>query len=188
MKQNGMISHELSPLNRGNEKPLYIQLADSISEYITKNQLLPGDALPSENELIAQFSVSRITVRNAVQRLNTEGIVKKIHGKGVFVSEQKYNFIENITNIEEHIAEQGLSISDELIEAGVFYPAQIYLKELKLEKGSGETAREEIGTLTQAQLEKIAKEKMDDLNTDDVEAAKKIVAGTARSMGVKVAE
>jgi large subunit ribosomal protein L11 len=59
-------------------------------------------------------------------------------------------------------------------------------KELGLEKGSGTTPREIAGTLTQAQLEKIAKEKMDDLNTEDVDAAKKIIAGTARSMGVKV--
>lgn len=59
-------------------------------------------------------------------------------------------------------------------------------KELGLEKGSGTTPREIAGTLTQAQLEKIAKEKMDDLNTEDVDAAKKIIAGTARSMGVKI--
>lgn len=59
-------------------------------------------------------------------------------------------------------------------------------KEVGLEKGSGSTPREIAGTLTNAQLEKIAKEKMSDLNTDDLDAAKKIVAGTARSMGVKV--
>lgn len=59
-------------------------------------------------------------------------------------------------------------------------------KELGLEKGSGTTPREIVGTLTSAQVEKIANEKMDDLNANDVEAAKKIVAGTAKSMGVKV--
>jgi large subunit ribosomal protein L11 len=59
-------------------------------------------------------------------------------------------------------------------------------KELKLEKGSGTTPKETVGTLTSSQVEKIAKEKMVDLNTDDLESAKKIVAGTARSMGVKV--
>jgi large subunit ribosomal protein L11 len=59
-------------------------------------------------------------------------------------------------------------------------------KEVGLEKGSGSTPREIAGTLTNAQLEKIAKEKMSDLNTDDLDAAKKIVAGTARSMGVKI--
>lgn len=68
-------------------------------------------------------------------------------------------------------------------------PASDFIKkELGIEKGSGETPREEVGKLTQEQLEKIAKEKMDDLNTDDVEAAKKIIAGTAKSMGVVVEE
>ena len=66
--------------------------------------------------------------------------------------------------------------------------SEMIKKELGLEKGSGQALREIIGTLTKDQLEKIAKEKMDDLNTDDLEAAKKIVAGTARSMGVKVEE
>ncbi|AKM83328.1 50S ribosomal protein L11 [Candidatus Woesebacteria bacterium RIFOXYC1_FULL_31_51] len=59
-------------------------------------------------------------------------------------------------------------------------------KELGLEKASGTAGRETIATLTKAQVEKIAKEKMDDLNTKDLVAASKIVAGTAKSMGIKV--
>src|SRR3989344_8847753 len=59
-------------------------------------------------------------------------------------------------------------------------------KELKLDKGSGTTPRDIVGQLSKSQVEKIAKEKMDDLNTEELEAAKKIVEGTARSMGVKV--
>ena len=59
-------------------------------------------------------------------------------------------------------------------------------KTLGLEKGSGTAGRETVATLSKAQIETIAKEKMDDLNTEDLEAAKKIVAGTARSMGVKI--
>ncbi len=66
--------------------------------------------------------------------------------------------------------------------------ADMIKKELKIEKGSGTTPRTIVATLTKAQLEKIAKEKMKDLNTDNIEAAKRIVAGTARSMGVKVEE
>lgn len=58
-------------------------------------------------------------------------------------------------------------------------------KELGLAKGSGTAPKEIVGTLTSAQVEKIAEEKMDDFNTEDIEAAKKIVMGTARSMGVK---
>ena len=59
-------------------------------------------------------------------------------------------------------------------------------KILGLEKASGTAGRETIATLTKSQVEEIAKEKMDDLNTKDLDAATKIVAGTARSMGIKV--
>ena len=58
-------------------------------------------------------------------------------------------------------------------------------KILGIEKGSGKTPREVAGTLTHDQLKQIAEDKMDDLNTKDVEAAMRIVAGTARSMGIK---
>ncbi len=61
-------------------------------------------------------------------------------------------------------------------------------KKLNLEKGSGTTPRDIVGALTKDQVEEIAKEKLDDLNTDDLDAGKKIVEGTAKSMGVKVEE
>ena len=64
--------------------------------------------------------------------------------------------------------------------------ADMIKKTLGLEKGSGKTPREMVGTLTRDQVKKIAEDKLDDLNTKDVKAAENIVAGTARSMGVKV--
>ncbi len=64
--------------------------------------------------------------------------------------------------------------------------SEMIKKTLKLEKGSGEAGREQIGVLTKSQVEKIAKEKMADLNTEDLEAANRIVEGTARSMGIKI--
>ncbi len=59
-------------------------------------------------------------------------------------------------------------------------------KTLHLERGSQKTGTEQVGILTKDLIEQIAKEKMKDLNTEDLEMAKRIVAGTARSMGVKV--
>lgn len=64
--------------------------------------------------------------------------------------------------------------------------AELIKKALGLEKGSGSVKSEKVGKLTRAQLEEIAKEKMADLNANDVEQAKKIIAGTARSMGIEV--
>ncbi len=66
-------------------------------------------------------------------------------------------------------------------------PASSLIKKaLKLKSGAHNALTEKVGTLTQAQLEEIAKAKMPDLNTTDIEAAKKIIAGTARQMGVEV--
>lgn len=57
-------------------------------------------------------------------------------------------------------------------------------KIIKLDKGSGAPNKEKVGKLTDAQITEIAEKKMADLNSNDVESAKKIVKGTARSMGV----
>jgi len=59
-------------------------------------------------------------------------------------------------------------------------------KALGIEKGSGAPNREKVGTLSKIQLEEIAKAKIADLNTEDLEQAKKIIIGTAKQMGVEV--
>lgn len=65
--------------------------------------------------------------------------------------------------------------------------SELIKKELKLESGAKKPGREEVGRLTKDQARKIAEVKMQDLNANgDIEAAAKIVAGTARSMGIKV--
>ena len=66
-------------------------------------------------------------------------------------------------------------------------PAAVLIKqELGLKSASAEPHREKVGKLTDAQLTSIAEKKMKDLNANDIDAAKKIIAGTARSMGVEV--
>jgi large subunit ribosomal protein L11 len=66
-------------------------------------------------------------------------------------------------------------------------PAAVLIREaLGIEKGSGEPNREKVGRLTLDQVRLIAERKMPDLNANDIDAASKIIAGTARSMGVEV--
>jgi len=68
-------------------------------------------------------------------------------------------------------------------------PATYYLKKVaKKQKGSQTPGREHIGTVTKAQLREIAEAKMEDLNANDLEAATRIIAGSARSMGLQVVE
>jgi large subunit ribosomal protein L11 len=64
--------------------------------------------------------------------------------------------------------------------------AEYIKKKIGIKSGSGEPNKKKVGKLTQQQLTEIAQEKLDDFNTTDLEAAKKTVAGTARSMGVEV--
>jgi len=59
-------------------------------------------------------------------------------------------------------------------------------KKINLKKGSGNPLQRKVGKLTDAQLTEIAEAKMPDLNANDIEAAKKIIAGTARQMGVRI--
>ena len=67
-------------------------------------------------------------------------------------------------------------------------PAPVLIRQAAgLEKGAATAGRENVGTITDAQLGEIATTKLKDLNTDDLEAAKKQIAGTARSMGITVA-
>ena len=66
-------------------------------------------------------------------------------------------------------------------------PASVMLRQAaRIEKGSAVPHTEKVGTVTRAQVKQIAETKMVDLNANDVEAAMKIIEGTARSMGVKV--
>jgi large subunit ribosomal protein L11 len=68
-------------------------------------------------------------------------------------------------------------------------PASVLLKEAaKVAKGAGNPKTEKIGTVTKAQLAEIAKRKMADLNSPSIEQASKVIAGTARSMGIAVVD
>ena len=68
-------------------------------------------------------------------------------------------------------------------------PAAVLLREaLGIDKGSGEPNRNKVGKVTRDQVRAIAETKMPDLNANDVDAAMKIIEGTARSMGIEVAE
>ena len=68
-------------------------------------------------------------------------------------------------------------------------PASVLLKKVAgVESGSAQPHKVRVGTITQAQLRQIAEQKMPDLNSNSLEAAMKVIAGTARSMGIKIAD
>jgi len=64
--------------------------------------------------------------------------------------------------------------------------SRLLLKAIKKDKGSGKPQAVKVAVLSQSELEAVAREKMEDLNTTDINQAKKIIAGTARSMGIDI--
>jgi large subunit ribosomal protein L11 len=68
-------------------------------------------------------------------------------------------------------------------------PATFYIKEaVGIQSGSGKTGREVVGQITRSQLREIAEKKMKDLNANDLEAAARIIEGSAKAMGLRVVE
>ncbi|WP_449355198.1 GntR family transcriptional regulator [Virgibacillus natechei] len=78
-------------MDKTSKIPLYLQLMDDLIKEIDTGKLLVGEKLPSERELCVIYDLSRITVRQALQELEREGYIYKLHGKGTFVSPASYN-------------------------------------------------------------------------------------------------
>ena len=75
----------LGQIDRTDDRPPYAQIAAALREAINVGRFGPGDRLPSESELTQHYGVARMTVRQAIQELKTEGLVTSEHGRGVFV-------------------------------------------------------------------------------------------------------
>lgn len=73
-------------LNPNSQTPLYRQVADDLNKTLNEGAYRPGDKIPSEDQLCQMYRVSRVTLRAAVKLLVEDGKLKKMHGKGTFVS------------------------------------------------------------------------------------------------------
>ncbi|WP_371017728.1 GntR family transcriptional regulator [Pseudalkalibacillus sp. JSM 102089] len=78
-------------MNRQKRIPLYLQLMDDIIKKIELQKYREQEKLPSERELCEMYGMSRITVRQAMQELESEGFIYKQHGKGTFVAPKSYS-------------------------------------------------------------------------------------------------
>lgn len=81
-------------IDRNSNIPLYIQLADEIRRQIVSGDIKVGDKLPSESEMIKEYKLGRLTIRDALSILANEGLIEKHHGKGTFckacITQPKY--------------------------------------------------------------------------------------------------
>lgn len=104
-------------INHNSSIPLYIQLASELEEGIYNKKYNDGEKLPSENQLCKQYNVSRITVRQALSKLERKNLVYSVHGKGTFVrlADMSQSLIK-ITSFNKTLEQKGLTGHTEIGE------------------------------------------------------------------------
>lgn len=79
----------MAPIDRTSDRPVYQQIADELRDDIDEGRLAEGAKLPSERDLAEQYDTSRVTVRQAIAVLRSEGLVAPEHGKGIYVKRRR---------------------------------------------------------------------------------------------------
>ena len=112
------------PLSRDGRVPLYYQIYDVLKEEIENGTYLPGSQIPSEAELGKRFNVSRITVKQAIQKLVVDGYLYRQQGKGTFVSKPRVNRkLSELISFHDEMLEKGFVPTSRILEFRVI-PAQ----------------------------------------------------------------
>lgn len=110
----------MGAIERTNSTPLYLQLKNKVKKEIRTGMLKPGDKLPSESELQKKYGMSRVTVRNAMEELTTEGYIIKVQGKGSFVAHSDMLRLPiGVTSFTEDARMQGVSLTSKVVKFGV---------------------------------------------------------------------
>ncbi|EWY41791.1 GntR family transcriptional regulator [Skermanella stibiiresistens SB22] len=116
---------------------LYIHIKDEIRNAILSGELKPFDRLPSESNLRERFSVSRITVRQALSELHKEGLIFTIHGKGSFVSKPKADQgLSSLQGFAEAMAEAGHETVNQVLDLREIPADAIVSDKLRLPAGT----------------------------------------------------
>jgi GntR family transcriptional regulator len=110
-------------LSEENDTPLYSQLILLLKRQIHSGILKPGDLIPSENQLCAEYRVSRSTVRQALNQLTEEGLLLRRRGKGTFVASEKLNRnINHLYSFSEDMLASGRNPRSVILEKAVMLP------------------------------------------------------------------
>ena len=97
-------------------KPRHEQISDILRQQILSGELMANDQLPSENQLLKQFEVSRITVRRALQTLESEGFIYRRQGLGAFVSDKRvHQGLVRLTDFVEDMAMAGIEAASRIV-------------------------------------------------------------------------
>lgn len=122
--------------NKKSPIPLYYQLAEWIREEISAGHFMPGSQLPSERELSDRMGISRMTVRQAISYLVSEGLLVSHQGVGTFVAEPKlvHNTL-NLLGFTEEMTRQGEHVTSQVLEQEVVIASRQVASHLQLADG-----------------------------------------------------
>lgn len=95
--------------------PNYYRVEKHLRDRIRSGDLKPGDPIPPESQLLQQFSISRMTVRQALSRLVFEGLIERQRGRGSFVAEPRFQHTHVFPSFEEEMQARGAKTSHKLI-------------------------------------------------------------------------
>ncbi|HEY9088500.1 MAG TPA: GntR family transcriptional regulator [Anaerolineaceae bacterium] len=113
--------------------PRYYQLANIIRERIITGELEQHKPIPSERQMEEIYSVSRTTVRQALDLLERQGYVYREHGRGTFVSPQKLQKrISDLTSFSEDMKQRGIEPGQKILEIGLVEPPEGVCRKLEL--------------------------------------------------------
>jgi GntR family transcriptional regulator len=100
--------------------PLWFQIKEQLRHAIDLGEWAPGEQLPTENELIEFFGVSRITIRTAFERLGDQGLVERIPGRGTFVAQRSFERpVTRLAGFHEDMASRGFVPSTQILSAQI---------------------------------------------------------------------
>ncbi|GGJ98408.1 HTH-type transcriptional repressor YvoA [Lentibacillus kapialis] len=108
-----------------NHIPIYMQIADDIRNKILNEEYKINSKIPTEDMIVEQYDVSRMTGRQAVTELVNEGLVYRVHGKGVFVSRKKLERnLNRLNGFYEDMKEKGYTPGSKIIKFHKRLPTQ----------------------------------------------------------------
>lgn len=120
-------------LVQGSSKPLYCQLAEIIREKIAQKEIKPGDKLPGERQLIEQYKVSRITVRQAIKELINEHLLYSCHGQGTFVAPSRLERpLAKLYGFAEELDQEQMKPQIDVVKSEIEKPSMEVLRALRL--------------------------------------------------------
>lgn len=126
----------MKQISRSSPVPLYYQIMESIRARIMNGELKPHDSIPPEQQLAEFFSVSRMTVRQAITHLVHEGLVYREHGRGTFVADPKISRrLAKLNSFFEDMKERGMEPGSRLLACSTVPAKPEIARLLRLEEG-----------------------------------------------------